>query len=379
MRRVSGVEFQMVRVALLSNILINGSVMYRNPGKAIKATRLMLSKFRNAVEGQESKKAFYINGRYTWDMFNPGWPSKAFNTFFNTHLREYIPIESKPSILRRILIAITKKCPLSCEHCSEGDTLNDSDQMSLQQYYDYLDRFVEDGAAQLVYSGGEPLNRFADLLKMLERYQKNCDQWIYTSGYQLTLEKAKQLKKAGLNGAAISLDHHIPELHNLFRGNSKSFKWVEDAVKNCKEAGILVALNSCITKAYLESDGVPNLIKLAEEWEVPMVNILEPRAAGNYAQKDVELSDAEKQKLASIIRAYQAKANTNNPLLLYPGLLRDKLPCGGGRSYLLLDYDGTLRPCPFCKTPITNPYEIEDRCVADFPPIGVPKAAPIEI
>lgn len=66
--------------------------------------------------------------------------------------------------------------------------------------------------------------------------------------------KAMQLKKAGLNGIAISLDHHLEEEHNRFQSNSRSYQWVMEGVKNSKAAGIFASFNVCPTKAYVGSN-----------------------------------------------------------------------------------------------------------------------------
>lgn len=366
MRKVTGIEFGIVRILMLLSIWFNGAIMYRNPFKAFRATKKMLSLFTKASRGHQVNQAFYLQGNYAWDMFNPPWPSTAYRRFYNTQLREYEPIASNNVVLRRILIALTKKCPLRCEHCSEWDTLNEKDQMTLKQYEDYLDSFVEGGAAQLVYSGGEPLNRYKDLLSLIERYRKTCNQWIYTSGYNLTEKKAQELAKAGLNGVSVSLDHHSEEFHNLFRGNEKSYDWVKKSIENCKKAGLLVSINTCVTKEYLKADGVTEIVKLAEKWEVPIVNILEPRAVGHFANKDVEYSIAEKQKVEKQVLNFGKQVHANSPTVLYPAMLRSAMPCGGGRSYLLLDSDGTLRPCPFCKTPIDMSSTEVQSCEADL-------------
>ena len=362
MRIVTGVEFRIVQVFMFLNIWVSAIRLYRNPVKAFRATKQMLKKFMHLAEGQKLFKGFYLNGKYSWDMFNPDWPSKAFNRFYTTQLREHGKLDGTQSNIRRLFIAITKRCPLQCEHCSEWDTLNEKDQFTLDQFFQKIDGFVDEGVAQLIYSGGEPLIRFNDLVEMIKRYRQTCNQWVYTSGFQLTSEKAIALAEAGLNGVAISLDHHIEEFHNLFRGNQKSFQWVKDAVKNCQDAGLMVSFNSCLTKVYLNKSNTDHLINLAKEWKVPIVNILEPRAVGHYANKEVELSIQEQQIIESKVHQYNNIAHRNYPLLSYPAMFRKNLPCGGGRSYLFLDYDGTLRPCPFCKTAITNHLELSNKC-----------------
>lgn len=366
MRKVTGIEFGIVRILMLLSVWVNGAVMYRSPLRAYRATKKMFTLFTQASQGQRVRQAFYVQGSYAWDMFNPSWPSPSFKRFYNTQLREYDPLSDSDIVLRRILIALTKKCPLRCEHCSEWDTLNENDQMSLKQYEDYLDSFVAGGAAQLVYSGGEPLNRYKDLLSLLQRYHKTCNQWIYTSGYNLTEKKAQELAAAGLNGVSVSLDHHSEEFHNLFRGNEKSYSWVKKSIENCKKVGLLVSINTCVTKEYLKADGVAKIVKLAKQWEVPIVNILEPRAVGHFANKDVEYTIAEKQKVEKQVIDFGKQLELNSPTVLYPAMLRGAMPCGGGRSYLLLDSDGTLRPCPFCKTPIDMSSTKVQSCEADL-------------
>jgi Predicted Fe-S oxidoreductases len=164
------------------------------------------------------------------------------------------------------------------------------------------------------------------------------------------LERAQLLKQAGLNGAAISLDHHLEVEHNAFRGNEKSYYWVLEGIKNLQSVGILVSINVCPTRGFIESDGMSQLIDLVKKLDVPILNILEPRAVGNYQDKAVELLVAHKEHLQTLSNKFNFdKRYYEYPTVLYPAGFRKQIPCGGGKSYLLLDYDGSLYPCPFCK------------------------------
>ncbi|WP_296700713.1 radical SAM protein [Algoriphagus sp.] len=347
---VTKVEYEIVRLLMVINIWWLGIKLYKNPLTAFKVVKQLIADFQEMIGNKKLVRAFKIDGKYAWDMFNPAWPSPGFNTFFRSHLQEIKPTSPDQLGLRRLLIAITKRCPLSCEHCSEGATLYNRDVLSCDEFIHRIDKYVQQGVGQLIYSGGEPLSRFEDLLTFLDRFNTKCDQWIYTSGFGLTLEKARELKKAGLNGAAISLDNHIEQNHNTFRGSSKSFYWVHEAVKNLQEIGVLVALNVCPTKSYIESGGVEELIELAKKWNVPIVNLLEPRAVGNYQDKEVELEIHHKERLKKLSNQFNFSQDfLVYPTVLYPAGYRSAKPCGGGISYLFLDYDGTLYPCPFCK------------------------------
>jgi MoaA/NifB/PqqE/SkfB family radical SAM enzyme len=230
--------------------------------------------------------------------------------------------------------------------------LNEKDVLRLEDLEEILDRYVNQGAAQIIYSGGEPLHRYGDLLHLIKRYSDRCDQWIYSSGYQLNETKAMELESAGLNGVAISLDHHSEVEHNKFRGNSKSYHWVKAAIENCRNSGLLTALNCCPTLSYLHEDGIPQLVERAKSWNVPIVNILEPRAVGHYAFMDVEYKEADMQLAASQVRYFNSLKYKTHPIVLFPAMYRKEVPCGGGKNYLFIDYDGSVMPCPFCKTPL---------------------------
>ena len=350
-RHVGPAEYNFIRFLMLLNIWWIGTRLYKNPFKSVRTVRLLIRNFTAMMGHKKLVRAFKTDGKYHWDMFNPAWPSKGFEAFFRAHLLELQPVNDNEQLLRRLLIAITKRCPLSCEHCSEADTLYQKDILSFEEFSTRIDTFVDNGVGQLIYSGGEPLSRFDDLLRFLERYKGRCDQWIYTSAFGLSQEKAKALKAAGLDSAAVSLDHHIEEEHNRFRGNNKSFYWVMEGIKNLQNEGILVSINVCPTKEYIAQGGPSKMVEFAHQNGISIVNFLEPRAGGAYANKEVELNQKEKDSLHELSLKY----NFNKSLYIYPTVLfpagyRKALPCGGGRSYLLLDFDGTLYPCPFCKT-----------------------------
>lgn len=341
-----------------------GLNLYGDPLKSYSALRKLLIHGRKVNNGSALSKGFRVADGYGWDMFHPLFPGRAFDSFFYQHLEEIVPSGTGKPVLRRLLVAITKKCPLQCAHCSEWDSLNQKDVLSLGELRHKIAEMVHLGVSQIVYSGGEPLNRFADLLALVEHFGDRS-QWIYTSAYGLDLEKARLLKDAGLEGVAVSLDHHIAHEHNAFRNNSKAWDEAVKGIQNCLQVGFPVALNICPQREYINSGGMDEFMKLAKELGVHMVNILEPRAVGHWEGEDVELGLTERETLESVWRRYNLEEKyLSFPIITYPGMARKNTPCGGGLSYLLLDYDGTLRPCPFCKTPINEVQRERSLCEA---------------
>ncbi|MEM9985459.1 MAG: radical SAM protein [Bacteroidota bacterium] len=350
---VRGWEFRWVQLAMLAQLWWIAFRRYGDIKTATRAFRKLISHGDQVLANQKLARGFRINGRYGWDMFHPLWPSPAFNQFFEQHYEELMPLGKKKWPLRRLLIALTKRCPLACAHCSEWDSLNQPDILSREELESKIQGMINRGISQLIYSGGEPLVRWKDLLYLLNRFHGQS-QWIYSSGHGLTREKAQALKEAGLEGIAISLDHHEPAGHDTFRGSSRSFQWVEKSIQHAQSVGLLVSVNVCPTRNYLDEFGLEAFMELMHRWQVPIVNVLEPRAVGHYAGQEVELLARHKDYLAELFYRYNfSSTHQHYPILTYPGISRRYIPCGGGRSYLLLDYDGTLRPCPFCKTPLS--------------------------
>ena len=87
-----------------------------------------------------------------------------------------------------VQIALTKKCPLNCEHCFEADVLNQKEALTVDDHIEIVAKLQASGVPMIQFGGGEPMNRLADLLTILKSAKKTSDFAIYTSGYKLNSE-----------------------------------------------------------------------------------------------------------------------------------------------------------------------------------------------
>jgi len=364
-RRIMGIEFTVIQFLIVVDLFVVALKKYKSLGTAFKVVRSLLNFGDKIIGGRKRSKAIYNNGYYSFSMFHPKWPSYSFRKYFDTVFESIIPTKSTGAI-RRVLLAITKKCPLACEHCSEWDTLYAEDVLSLADWQNLLDDWVAKGIGQIVYSGGEPITRYKDLISLIARYEGIADQWMYSSGFGLTLKKANALKDAGLDGVAISIDNHIEDSHNSFRGSQQSFQLAVEAIRNCQKAGILTALSICPTRDYVNNGHLLDYMNFAAKLGVPFVTVFEPRAVGHYHGKDVEFTDKEKEIVEKLFYEINMKqAYKDYPILLYPALIRKQTQCGGGFSYVFIDYDGSTYNCPFCKMKWTADKKVSE-CTADL-------------
>ncbi|NNF02450.1 MAG: radical SAM protein [Bacteroidia bacterium] len=318
-----------------------------------------LIKLRKAYSGDfEISKLFKVDGKYYWDKNVPAWPSRAFVIYNESEINRIVPFRKNSDYLNSLIIDITNKCPLSCEHCFNWDTLNTSDRLSCDELKEIIQKFQQKGrgVAQIHFSGGEPMARFKDLLSLLKSAEKSTDLWLLTSGFGLTMEKIQLLKSAGLSGINISLDHFDPEKHNAFRGSEYAFKWVENAVELAHKIKLPIVLTVCATPEFTNEKNFLEYAELAKKFGVSFIQILEAKSVGRYASKDTSLSTGQVEALEEFfLKVNYSDEFEEYPAVSYYGYHQRRAGCYGGSSrYLYVDSDGTVNTCPFCRTKYSN-------------------------
>jgi MoaA/NifB/PqqE/SkfB family radical SAM enzyme len=278
-------------------------------------------------------------------------PGLPFPNYYESLLRfSENSTDSNLSQMGIVQIGFTKKCPLNCEHCYEGKVLNSPESVTLEEHKTIVAKLQKCGVPMFHFGGGEPFNRFEDLIVVLKSAKQTSDFWIYSSGYGLSYEKAKQLKEAGLTGVSISLDHFQADQHNAFRRNNKSFEKAVEAIQNVQSAGMLTAITICVTRSFCTKENLNLFHQFTHELNVPFVQLMEPRSTGNYEGKDVLLQ----KEHFEILEAFYISRNTEKkykqlPIIQYTGYQQRKKGCGGaGNRYIYIDTDGFVLACPFC-------------------------------
>ena len=298
-------------------------------------------------------KIIKVDGQYFWNMNAPAWPSQAFDRFFEftvCQLRDGIKFNRDK--VRLVIMLITKKCPLNCEHCFEWDEINKKETLTLEQLNRIVEKYQSLGASHFLLGGGEPLVRFNDLLEVVKSGHRLSDFWISTSAYHLSYEKATKLKEVGLRGVSISLDHHLEELHNAFRGHSQSYENVIEGIKNAQQAGLAVALSVCTTRTFATRENLLKYAELAKRMNVGFIQLLEPRAVGRYAGKDVQLLPEHYQILDEFyLQLNHQKRYRDYPLIIHTSYNQRRFGCdASGLNSITIDTDGYINACPFCRS-----------------------------
>jgi MoaA/NifB/PqqE/SkfB family radical SAM enzyme len=317
--------------------------------KRLQICRKLLSSLKYTGDFPFINKFLYHEGKYYWDLYFPGFPSKS----FEYNLKQVIARASHSTAgdLYLLVVAVTKKCGLQCEHCFEWDEINKPEILTEDLIRHNLSYYFRDGHfGQVFFSGGEPMSRYTLLLPLVGTYGHKAECWIISSGAGFSLSRAKELKQAGLTGMVISLDSQHANAHDEFRGVSGTYARALAAVKNAQEANLLTSLSLCVSKSTLNREFLDGYMDLAKELNVSFVQILEPRAEGKYRNHDVALELPGIELLEQFYIEYNTKRKyTAYPSVLYPDYKKRLNGCRGMVTHAYLDTNGDWHPCPFCK------------------------------
>lgn len=346
------------RIRLLATLFFHTLRSAGNPLRALRWLSSILKKYRTVHGSEISSKMAKVDGKIFWRIGAPGFPSQALLRNWDNELAR--ACDAPPATgLRNVFFAITKKCPYRCEHCFEWDNLNQAETLSREGILAIVAKFQDYGAAQIIFTGGEPLLRIKDILAVLETARPDTDFWIISSGFSLTAEKARQLKAAGLTGLTVSLDHWQPEAHDRFRHYPGAFHIAMQAVEYAHTAGLVTAFSLCATREFCTRENMQHYLELARRCGVAFVQVLEPVAAGHFAGKDVLLEPEHKEVLESFYLRYNRDAAYRDyPVVDYQGYIQRRLGCFGAASrFLYVDPNGYAHRCPFCREPLAKVME----------------------
>jgi len=168
-----------------------------------------------------------------------------------------VPSDIKPPLW--LLAELTYRCPLHCAFCYNPVDYADHDrELDTQRWIGVLREARALGAAQLGFSGGEPLLR--DDLEVLVREASRLGFYtnLITSGIGLTDRRLSDLKAAGLDHIQLSFQDSTREL-NDFLSSTRTFELKQRVAASIKRHGFPMVFN-CVLHRY----NLPHVDKIIE-------------------------------------------------------------------------------------------------------------------
>lgn len=252
-----------------------------------------------------------------------------------------------------LLAELTYRCPLQCPYCSNPlDFAQTEQELSTEQWISVLRQGREMGAAQLGFSGGEPLVR-PDLPELIAEARKlGYYTNLITSGLGLTEARVEAFAEAGLDHIQVSFQASDPELNNAVAGSRKAFEQKLAMAKAVKAAGYPMVLNFVIHRHNIHQ--MPDIIDLCERLDADYVEL----ATCQYYGWAFENREGLMPSKAQLVRAeaevndsrarLQAKGSAMKLIFVTPDYYEERPKAcmnGWGNLFLTVAPDGTALPC----------------------------------
>jgi len=263
-----------------------------------------------------------------------------------------------------LLAELTYRCPLQCPYCSNPLEFADHKaELTTAQWIDVFTQARALGAAQLGFSGGEPLVR-NDLEELIAAardlgYYTN----LITSGMGLTEARINAFRDAGLDHIQISFQASDAEINNMLAGSRKAFEQKLAMARAVKAAGYPMVLNFVTHRHNI--DEIEKIIELCLALEADFVELATCQYYGWAHLNRAGLLPTRKQleHAEAVTLRYRNKlAAENNPcklILVTPDYYEERPKgCmnGWGNIFLSITPDGTALPCHSARQlPVTFP------------------------
>lgn len=248
-----------------------------------------------------------------------------------------------------LLAELTYRCPLHCAFCY--NPVNYADHRSELTTDEWIGVFRQAralGAAQLGFSGGEPLVR--DDLEVLVGEARKLGFYtnLITSGIGLTDKRLDALKEAGLDHIQLSFQDSTQEL-NDFLSSTRTFDLKSRVAKSIKAHGFPMVLN-CVLHRY-NLPHVDKIIDMALAMGAEYLELANTQYYGwAHANREQLMPTAEQLRDAeAVVERYRSEVGARCQIYFVVPDYFEKRPkrCmnGWGAVFLGVAPDGAALPC----------------------------------
>ncbi len=252
-----------------------------------------------------------------------------------------------------LLAELTYRCPLHCVFCyNPTQYAQVTEELTTAQWVDVMRQARALGAAQLGFSGGEPLVR-DDLEELVQEahamgYYTN----LITSGVGFTPERAQKLKDAGLDHVQLSFQDSTQEL-NDFLSHTKTFQLKQRVAQLIKAHDWPMVLNCVLHRHNLLH--VDKIIDMAVALQAEYLELANTQYYGwAWLNRDHLLPTREELRRAeAVVNAFRAAQETQpgpktRVLFVIPDYFEERPKAcmnGWGSVFLAVAPDGLAMPC----------------------------------
>ena len=258
-------------------------------------------------------------------------------------------VPNKPGNPLWLLAEITYKCPLHCVFCyNPVDYTSYGQELSTEDWLRVLRQGREIGAAQLGFSGGEPLVRDDLEILVAEASKLGYYSNLITSGVGLNEKRISAFKEGGLNHIQLSFQDSTKEL-NDFLSSTRTFDLKQKVAKLIKKHDYPMVLNCVLHRHNI--DHVQQILEMAEAMGAEYVELANTQYYGwAYVNREQLLPTREQLKRAEeVTNKFRERAGSSMRIFFVVPDYYENRPkaCmnGWGSVFLTITADGLALPC----------------------------------
>lgn len=241
-----------------------------------------------------------------------------------------------------ILMDPTSACNLNCTGCWAAEYGN-----RLNMTYGELDSIInqanELGTYFFLYSGGEPLVRKTDIIKLCEAHP-DCQFTAFTNGTLIDEAFADEILRVKNFIPTISVEGF--EQDTDFRRGSGTFKKVERAMDILKQKKIPFGISCCYTSKNVDIIGSEKYFDHMIEWGAKYCWFFTYMPVGKKAVPELMATASQRKFMYHQIRKFRK----SKPIFTVDFWNDGEYSGGclaGGRRYFHINPNGDMEPCAF--------------------------------
>ena len=340
-------------------LLVNASRMYHfNPSAALMA-HLILEEIPDDQAIKRISQLFSVKADQAAADF------AAFKTTFlpiispeddpcpicDLNLEILEPFSQQPSAPYRMDLALTYRCNNHCIHCY-NDASRAAQELSTEEWMAVLDRIWKIGIPHVVFTGGEPTLR-DDLPELIAYAEKiGLISGLNTHGRRLSdMDFLNRLVEAGLDHVQITLESHLPDIHNKIVAAPQAWQQTVDGIRNALRTRLFVMTNTTLLQT--NSPYLADTLTFLAELGLPTIGLNGLIHSGRGTSSDEALQESQLADLLEIAKSHAAGSGQRliwytptqycrfNPVESGLGVKG----CTAARYNMCIEPDGSVIPC----------------------------------